>query len=450
MPEDAGPGHGPSIDFSVPSLGPRRHPSPMLAGFRTGSPETVFFTDARREVFDTDWDRIEELMRRGGDVPTLELAGPRRELYWSPADVRAAIVTAGGLCPGINNVVRALVLTLFWHYGVEDVIGLRYGLRGFTAEDSPPMPLTPEQVRHIHRQGGSFLGSSRGGPPVDAIIDFLARERVALLFMIGGDGAQRSVLSISRAARARGVAVSIIGIPKTIDNDILFVDRTFGFTTAVDLARDVVDAAHAEAQGAFNGIGLVRLMGRNSGFITAHAALASGEANIVLVPEVPFEMDGPRGFLACLERRIRDRRHALVVVAEGAGQQFLEKEREALGADESGNERLADIGAFLTERIRRHFQSVRVPIALKFIDPGYTIRSATAGGYDAIYCQRLAQSAVHAAMAGKTEMLVGRVHGRIVHVPSREVVKDRKRIDPDRQLWRAVLQSTGQPAKMFD
>ncbi|MDH3285506.1 MAG: 6-phosphofructokinase, partial [Acidobacteriota bacterium] len=261
---------------------------------------------------------------------------------------------------------------------------------------------------------------------------------------------QKSALEIARSARARGVDVSVIGIPKTVDNDIPFVDLTFGFTTAVDQARDVVDAAHAEAQGAFNGIGLVRLMGRNAGFIAAHAALASGEANFVLIPEVPFDLTGPRGFLARLERRIEERRHAVIVAAEGAGQQYLAQEQKTLGHDESGNVRLADVGTFLSRRIRGHFDAAGVPVTLKYIDPGYTIRSAIANGFDAIYCQRLAQSAVHAAMAGKTEMLVGRMHGRIVHVPSREVVKRSKRVRPDRQLWRAVLQSTGQPARMVE
>jgi 6-phosphofructokinase 1 len=308
--------------------------------------------------------------------------------------------------------------------------------------------LSHEEVHDIHRQGGSFLGSSRGAPPMESMVRFLDRQAVSILLLVGGDGTQRAALAISQACRAAGLAVAVVGIPKTIDNDILFVDQTFGFSTAVERARGAIDAAHAEARGAYNGVGLVRLMGRDAGFITAQAALASGEANFVLVPEVPFDLEGPNGFFSHLHRRLARHRHALVVVAEGAGQQYLEAERSRRGQDASGNQLLGDIGRYLRGRIAAFFAEHELEATVRYIDPGYTIRSALADATDAVYCQELGQNAVHAAMAGKTEMLVGRVHGRQVHVPTAAVTSGRKQLDPEHPLWRAVLQATGQPPSM--
>lgn len=437
----------PSQDFTVRTLGPARHNSPMSLGAQPGDGLVDFVDDTRRMLHDVDLERVRASLA-AGDVPSaFEIAGPRAKIFFRPNDVRAAIVTSGGLCPGINNVVRAIVLTLNWHYGVREILGIRYGLRGFAADDIPPLRLQPETIGSIQREGGSFLGSSRGGPPVDEIAAFLDREAVSMLFMVGGDGTMSAALAIHEAALKRGLGVSIVGIPKTIDNDIPYVDATFGMITAVSLARDAVDAAHAEARGAFNGIGLVRLMGRESGFIAAQAALASGEANFVLIPEVPFDCDGPDGFLSCLHRRVVTRRHAVVVVAEGAGQRFL-GDAEARGKDASGNTKLGDIGRFLKERIQTYFKERSIPLTLKYIDPSYMIRSAQANASDAIYCQQLGQNAVHAAMAGKTEVMVGRVHGLQVHVPISAVAGRRRTLDPEHPLWRTVLQSTGQPARM--
>ncbi|RMF77030.1 MAG: ATP-dependent 6-phosphofructokinase [Acidobacteria bacterium] len=436
-------------DFTVESLGPCRHPSPMGLGESPGDGLVDFVDDGRRLLFDLDLHAVRAELAAGAEPAALELAGPRSRLFFRPNDVRAAIVTTGGLCPGINDVVRSIVLTLNWHYGVREILGIRYGLRGFVAPDPPPMPLRPETVRTVHHEGGSFLGSSRGGPSAAEIVDFLDREAISALFMIGGDGTMRAALAVREEIARRNLAVAVVGVPKTIDNDIPFVDATFGMITAVSLARQAVDAAHAEAQGALNGVGLVRLMGRESGFIAAQAALASGEANFVLIPEVPFDLDGPHGFLACLHRRIVSRRHAVVVVAEGAGQQYI-PEGERRGTDASGNPVLGDIGRFLKGRILAHFREHDVPVTVKYIDPSYMIRSAPPTASDAIYCQQLGQNAVHAAMAGKTGLMVGRVHGQQVHVPIRAVAGRRRRLDPEHPLWRSVLQSTGQPVRMVN
>jgi 6-phosphofructokinase 1 len=437
----------PLPDFTIRTLGQAKIPSPLRLG-HAGEPSD-FTADSARIVYHDDWDTLRGRSgEEGHEPPSLEVAGPREKLWFRPSEVRAAMVTAGGLCPGINEVVRSVVMTLHHHYGVRDILGIRYGLRGFAAEDTPPVRLSPDVIHDIHRLGGSYLGSSRGSPPVDTIIRFLDREAISILLLAGGDGTQKAALAICQAADQAGLGVAVVGIPKTIDNDILFVDQTFGFSTAVERARTAIDAAHAEAKGAYNGVGLVRLMGRDSGFIAAQAALASGEANFVLVPEVPFELDGPNGFLSHLHRRLARARHALVVVAEGAGQEYLAEERARKGTDASGNQKLGDIGRLLRGRISDYFQHHKLEATVRYIDPGYVIRSAPGDASDAVYCQELGQNAVHAAMAGKTEMLVGRVHGRQVHVPMAAVTSGRKKLNPEHPLWRAVLQATGQPPSM--
>ncbi len=438
----------PLPDFTIRTLGPAQVPSPLRLGTGGDDGRPDFTSDDARLLYRDTWEAAPGASPAAGPQPVMELAGPRERLFFRPGEVRAALVTAGGLCPGINEVVRSVVMTLEHQYGVRDIVGIRYGLRGFVAEDTPPVKLHHELIRDIHRQGGSVLGSSRGAPPVEAVIRWLDREAISALLLVGGDGTQRAALAISQASRAAGLRLSVVGIPKTVDNDILFVDQTFGFSTAVERARDAIDAAHAEAKGAYNGVGLVRLMGRDAGFIAAQAALASAETNFVLVPEVPFQLEGPNGFLAHLHRKVARTRHALVVVAEGAGQEFLAEERARRGKDASGNQVLGDVGRFLRGRITAFFQEHGTEVTVRYIDPGYTIRSAPADASDSVYCQELGQNAVHAAMAGKTEMLVGRVHGRQVHVPMAAVTSGRKRLDPEHPLWRAVLQATGQPPSM--
>lgn len=438
----------PVPDFTIRTLGPATIPSPLRLGLGGSDRQADFTPDSARVLYHDEWSALQSASTGEDSPPSLELAGPREKLYFRPSEVRAALVTAGGLCPGINEVTRSVVMTLQHHYGVRDILGIRYGLRGFVAEDTPPVKLSHEVIHDIHRQGGSFLGSSRGSPPLEQLVRYLDREAVSILLLVGGDGTQKAALAISRATQQSRFPLSVVGIPKTIDNDILFVDQTFGFSTAVEQARTAIDAAHAEAKGAYNGVGLVRLMGRDSGFIAAQAALASGEANFVLVPEVPFDLDGPNGFLTHLHRRLARQRHALVVVAEGAGQEYLAEERSRQGKDASGNQLLGDIGRLLRGRIAKYFAEHNVEVTVRYIDPGYTIRSAPADASDAVYCQELGQNAVHAAMAGKTEMLVGRVHGRQVHVPIAPVAGGRKQLRPEHPLWRAVLQATGQPPSM--
>jgi len=373
-----------------------------------------------------------------------EIAGPRARLFFDPAQTRAGIVTCGGLCPGLNNVIRSLFLELHHIYGVKEVLGFRYGYRGLDPiHGAEPVRLTPEFVEDIHKEGGTVLGTSRG--PVDgaAAVDNLIRRGVNLLFTIGGDGTQRGAQKLDQEARRRGHALSVVGIPKTIDNDVAFVSRTFGFQTAVEEACKVIDSAHTEVHSVQNGIAVVKLMGRQAGFLAAGATVASQDANFTLIPEVPFRLEGERGFLAALKKRVLARAHAVIVVAEGAGQDLMPTGGEE--RDASGNVRLKDIGPFLRDHIESYFKAEGVPMVMRYLDPSYLIRGRPADAEDSMLCDLLARNAAHAAMAGKTGLVIGSVHDVFVHVPIEILAREVKRIDPDGPWWHAVLASTGQP-----
>ncbi len=372
----------------------------------------------------------------------LELAGPRRELYFDPSKTKCAIVTCGGLCPGINDVIRAITMEAYHSYQVPAVLGVRYGLEGFIPKYGHElMELTPGKVSNIHQFGGTILGSSRGPQPPEDVVDALERMNVNVLFLIGGDGTMRAAMRIQEEVAQRGLRISVIGIPKTIDNDINFISPSFGFETAVDKAAEAIQCAHTEAVGMCNGIGLVKLMGRESGFIAAHATVSIKEVNFVLVPETRFSMEGEGGLLPALEKRLRERRHAVIVVAEGAGQHLLTETNES---DASGNIVLADISDYLRKEIKDYFAGKGLSVGLKYIDPSYIIRSVPANANDRVYCGLLGQHAVHAAMAGKTAMVAARLMGRYVHLPLSLVTLKRQKLNIASDYWRAVLESTGQ------
>jgi 6-phosphofructokinase 1 len=380
------------------------------------------------------------------DGELFELAGPRARLYFNPVDTRAGIVTCGGLCPGLNDVIRSLFLELHYQYGVREVFGFRGGYQGLDPSLGPePILLTPAIVDGIHQQGGTVLGTSRGPVDVGRAVENLIARRIDMVFTIGGDGTQRGGNALLHEARRRGHPLAVVGVPKTVDNDVAFVSRTFGFLTAVEEAAKVLDRAHIEARSVRNGIALVKLMGRHAGFIAAFATIASQDVNFTLIPEVPFALDGERGFLALLERRIRQRQHALIVVAEGAGQQLLH--HDMAERDASGNVRLGDIGFFLRDRIEAHFAAARLPIVMRYIDPSYLVRSSPANAADSILCDLFARNAVHAAMAGKTGLVIGQLHDEFVHVPIELLASRTKRLDPDGPDWGAVLAATGQPER---
>lgn len=433
-----------ACDFLVKTLGPCRVESPMapLLAARKQSIHNVDETD--RVLFD---DIASAAITRGvpaSELPGFEPAGPRKKIYFDPSKTRAGIVTCGGLCPGFNDVIRALVLELSFRYGVKRIFGFRNGYQGFIARHGHPvMELTPDLVSHIHEDGGTLLGTSRGQQDSVEIVDCLEQLGLSQLFVVGGDGTLRGALSISQEIASRGLKVAVVGIPKTIDNDIMYIDQSFGFQTAFSMATEAIRAAHAEADSSPNGVGLVKVMGRHSGFIACYASLAKSDANFVLIPEVSFRLDGPQGLLAAIEDRLKRRGHAVVVVAEGAGQSLLEECPRT--TDASGNARLGDIGLLLKQKICEHFAAAGIDLNLKYIDPSYLIRSVPANPFDSVYCLRLAHNAVHAAMSGRTEMVVGRWHGRFVHVPIPLAIRERNTVDPNGDLWMSVLESTGQP-----
>lgn len=423
------------LDFRIEGLGECNIPSPM-GGVR--------FTDGNERVaYHTLVDDIRRIFREGKEPPSMELAGPREKIFFDPATLGCGIVTCGGLCPGVNNVIRSIVLSLHHHYEVKTIYGFPYGYEGLAPKfGHQPVVLTPHVVAQINEMGGTMLGSSRGNQNVSEMVDTLERLKIGILFCIGGDGTQRGALAISEEAGRRGLKLSVIGIPKTIDNDISYVQKTFGFETAVSEAKRATYAAHSEAVGARNGIGLVKLMGRDSGFIAAYSVLVDNQVSFCLIPEVPFTLDG---LLGALKQRLEHRGHAVIVVAEGAGQELFEPTGER---DASGNIKYGDIGIFLRDRIKEHFKRIGMEINLKYIDPSYMIRSQPANPHDSAFCLMMGHNAVHAGMAGRTGMIVGFWNHQFTHVPISIVVSARKKIDPQGWLWSSILASTGQPAVM--
>jgi 6-phosphofructokinase 1 len=375
-----------------------------------------------------------------------EMAGPREKLFFDPKDTRAGIVTCGGICPGLNTVIRSAFLEMHHIYGVKEVLGFHDGYHGLDpASGLEPIVLTPDLVDDIHKEGGTVLGTSRGPVDIGGAVDNLIKRGVNILFVVGGDGTQRGGHELFREAQKRGHALAVVGIPKTVDNDVPYVSRTFGYQTALEEAARVITCAHTEVHSVQNGIALVKLMGRHAGFIAAAATVASQDVNFCLIPEIPFQLEGEGGFLNALKKRTLNRAHAVIVVAEGAGQNLLENKGEE--RDASGNVKLRDIGSFLREKIGSYFRAEKIPVVMRYLEPSYIIRSVPADAEDAILCDQYARNAVHAAMAGKTGLLIGLLHDHFIHVPIEMLAKQVKRVDPDGSIWHAVLATTGQPAR---
>ncbi|MFL6513919.1 MAG: ATP-dependent 6-phosphofructokinase [Chthoniobacterales bacterium] len=407
---------------------------------------TACFASKASSYCISDEVRIPERIEIGAD-PGLqfEVAGPRGKLFFDPKKTIAGIVTCGGLCPGLNNVIRSLFLELHYGYGVKQVLGFRGGYSGLDPDsDRPPVEITPEFVSSIHQQGGTVLSSSRGPVDIARAVDNLIARGVNILFTVGGDGTQRGGNAIYQEARKRDYRLSVVGVPKTIDNDVTFVSRTFGFFSAVEEAKRVLGCAHTEARSVPGGIGLVRLMGRHAGFVTAGAVVASQDVNFALIPEVPFKLES---FLAALKERMSKKSHAVIAVAEGAGQDLLQTDPGA--CDASGNAKLKDIGPFLREQIEAFFKKEGMPVVVRYFDPSYQVRSRPANSEDALLCDLYARHAVHAAMAGKTGVVIGFLHERFIHVPIELLASKTKRLDPGSGWWRSVLAATGQPER-FD
>ena len=433
-------------DFTIESLGPAKLNSPIRMSKHVGDGLANYVKDSDRILFTIDTEVVDGVERpRHSD--TLELAGPREKIYFNPSHVHAAICTCGGLCPGLNNVVRAVVRCLWYRYGVRRISGIQFGYLGLLENSSwPVIRLDPDVVDEIQEKGGTILSSARGGgKQVEEIVDSLERLNINILITVGGDGTLRGSYDIGEEVKTTGLKISVVGVPKTIDNDLSFIDSSFGFDTAVSQAVPIIRGAHVEAKGAINGIGLVKVMGRESGFIAAHAALAQSDVNFCLIPECPFDLDGPNGFLEHLKRRILDRGHAVILIAEGAGQDLVPATGEV---DASGNVKYTDIGIFMKDQIKKYFKEQGIVTSIKYIDPSYIIRSAPANSYDSIYCARIGAHAVHAAMAGKTQCIASCVNNQYVYVPIKVAVSKRSHVDPESALWRDVLENTRQPFSM--
>jgi 6-phosphofructokinase 1 len=425
-------------DLTIERIGPPAIDSPLVQSDRH------FVDDDERVLVYSHSHDLRDYQDLRKNPPTFERAGPRRKIFFDPAELNCGVVTCGGLCPGLNDVVRTITLSLIWQYGVKNVYGFRYGYAGLTSKPpQPPVLLTPELVDDIHLKGGDILSLSRGPQDMDEMADTLERMGIGLLFTIGGDGTLKGSRNLAEAINKRGVKISVIGIPKTIDNDISGIEQSFGFSTAVEAARDAISCAHEEARGAWNGVGLVKLMGRDSGFIAANATLANSDVNFCFIPEVPLVLDGKDGFLSALEKRLDTRHHAVVVVAEGAGSKITSESGD-LKTDASGNILHQDIGLMLKQKIAEYFRQKKKPLSLKYIDPSYMIRSLPADANDSAFCVMLGQNAVHAGMSGRTNMVVGYWNQYYVHVPTSLTVFRRKKVDPEGHLWQTVLEITGQ------
>ena len=435
-------------DLAVKNLGVPQYDSPLDGFTNTKEHKIKYISDEDRFLFLSSEKKlneyVEKLKNKKDDeeiIPSFEKAGPRQKIYFKPGETISAVVTCGGLCPGLNSVIRALVYMNYYRYNNRLMYGIRYGYEGFIDKyDHSIINLTPDVVENIHKLGGTILGSSRGPQNEDEIVDKLVKLKVNILYVIGGDGTLRGASKIVEAIERRNLKISVIGIPKTIDNDIAYIDKSFGSETAFSKACTAIESAHTEAKGAMNGIGIVKVMGRHSGFIAANATLATNDVNFVLVPEIKFELDGEKGF--------QHSNHAVILVAEGAGQEYFENMEKKY--DPSGNEKLNDIGLFLKDKIKEYLASEGISTSVKYIDPSYIIRSTPPTPNDSIFCLQLAQRAVHAGMSGKTDIVIGYLGGEYVHLPIKLAISERKKLEPESELWLSVLDSTGQPISFIN
>ena len=424
-----------NFNFEIQKLGEASHANP--------SSQEILIEDSERIIFSSQLKNLNHQLKTCKKLPAFEKAGARQKIFHHPEATRAAIITCGGLCPGLNNVIKGLVNVLEQDYGVRDILGIRYGYKGLTKKSThEPIPLNSAVVDEINKQGGTILGSSRGNQDPETMVNELQDRKINLLFCIGGDGTLKGAQAIAEAANKRQANISVIGVPKTIDNDLGFVEKTFGFETSVQVASEIITSAHHEAEGAENGIGIVKLMGRDSGFIAATASLANSVVDFCLIPETPVQIDGPKGLCAAIQQRLQQNNHAVIVVAEGAGQHLFKNSENRI--DASGNILKDDIGELLKGEIAAFFKTNHVPISIKYLDPSYHIRSVSANAADAVFCYLLAEYAVHAGMSGKTNLVIGYWNNFFTHVPIHLATKERRMVDLDSALWRGVVSATQQ------
>ncbi|HNW81742.1 MAG TPA: ATP-dependent 6-phosphofructokinase [bacterium] len=430
-------------DLLIKKIGTQNFVSPLTANKKIYESQMV--PEDERVLAYIDKSVVDSITGSQCAVPSFEKAGPREKLFFEPGETVSAIVTCGGICPGLNAVIRGIVVMNYYRYNNQRTFGINYGYAGLVKDLGYEVRhLTPAMVENMQLRGGTMIGTSRGGQDPVKMVDRLVELGVNVLYAIGGDGTQRGAMDIIKEIEKRNLKISVIGIPKTIDNDINYIDRSFGTETAFSEACDSIDSAYTEATSIHNGIGIVKLMGRESGFISANATLATNQVDFCLIPEMDFRMTGDGGFLDLVEKRLRRKKHCVIVVAEGAGQGYV-RDPENLERDESGNVRLGDIGVFIKDKIRSYLKTKGVHHSIKYIDPSYIIRSCSPTPNDSIFCSQLAQMAVHAGMTGRTGMVVGYLNGQFIHIPMELATSKRKKIDTNGQLWLSVIEETGQP-----
>lgn len=436
------------MDFTIKTLGKCKIKSPLQLSKIKGDGIYDYVEDGARVLYSSSVEEVENCIKNHLPLDSFEKPGPKEFIYFDPSNTKVAIITCGGLCPGLNNVIRGLVNHLWNRYGVTNIVGIQYGYAGLNPDNKLPfITLNPDIVDDIHKDGGSILGSSRGEQPIEIVVDTLERNNINILFCVGGDGTLRGAHAIHKEIEKRGLKIAVAGVPKTIDNDINFIEKSFGFESAFAAAQSIILNAHYEAKGAQNGVALVKLMGRDSGFIAASTALAVPDVNFCLIPEVDFALETKEGtgFLNVLEKRLERKSHAVIVVAEGAGQNFFTGERKK---DASGNVLHEDIGIFLKNQISSYFKKKQIPINVKYIDPSYIIRSIPANANDSKFCEQLTHCAVHAAMAGRTDFVIGNWNGSFTLLPIEVATSSRKKIHPEGEFWWNVVEATGQPMEM--
>lgn len=269
------------------------------------------------------------------------------------------------------------------------------------------------------------------------------------VYIIGGDGTMRGMVEIFNEIQRRKLNIAVAGIPKTVDNDVGIIDRSFGFQTAVEMAQQAISAAHTEAESAVNGVGLVKLMGRSTGHIALHATLSSRDVDCCLIPENDFYLEGRGGLLEFLGARLKENGHAVVVVAEGAGQDVIPRSDEAHveEKDESGNPVFLDVGGWLKSELKKWWARDHETelFTVKYIDPTYMVRAVPANATDNLYCTMVAHSAIHGAMAGYTGFVSGPINGNYVYIPVEDVARAKNRVDTRDHKWAWVRSLTSQP-----
>lgn len=374
-------------------------------------------------------------------------AGPRKRIFFDSVTTRVAIVTCGGLCPGMNTVIRELVVGLWDLYGVRQIYGIKAGYRGFYATHDP-VELNPKLVHNWHKRGGTVLETSRGGFDLARIVDAIEHRRFNQVYIIGGDGTMRGAVKIFEEIRRRNLKVGVAGIPKTVDNDVGIIDRSFGFQTAVEMAQEAIRAAHVEAESAVNGIGLVKLMGRSTGHIALHSTLSSRDVDCCLIPETDFYLEGKGGLFEFLEQRVKENGHAVLVVAEGAGQDVIPRnDAQKEERDESGNLVFLDVGSWLKSELKKWWERDHPGelFTVKYIDPTYMIRAVPANATDNLYCTLLAHSAIHGVMAGYTGFVTGPINGNYAYIPLTDVAQAKNEVNTRDHKWAWVRSVTNQP-----